>query len=76
MRVESWELVANGSFFLSLDTTPTGPENLRGAHDGGLHAVTGSTGNAAVVAASARAVLQFSYSCGVMKVKENLGEAI
>ena len=31
--------------------------------------------NDAVVAASARAVRQFSYSCGAMKVKENLGEA-
>jgi hypothetical protein len=34
LRVESCDLVANGSFFLSLDTTPTGAENLRG----GLHA--------------------------------------
>jgi hypothetical protein len=32
-RVESWELVTNGSFFLSLDTTHTGAENLLG----GLH---------------------------------------
>jgi hypothetical protein len=69
-RVESWERVANGSFFLSLDTTPTltvtltVAENLRG----GLHAVTGSTGNDAVLAASARAVRHFSYSCGVMKL--------
>ncbi len=79
-RVESWERVANGSFFLSLDTTPTltvtltVAENLRG----GLHAVTGSTGNDAVVVATARAVRHFSYSCGVMKlqVKENLGKAV
>ena len=63
---------ANGSFFLSLDTAPTGAENLRG----GLHAVTGSTGNDTVVAASARAVRQFSYSSGVIKVKQNLDEAI
>jgi hypothetical protein len=69
-RMESW--VANDSnFFLSLDTTPTGAENLQG----GLHAVT-VTGNAAVVAASALALLQSSNSCGVMKVKEKLGEAI
>ncbi len=65
-RVESWELVANGTFFLSLDTTPTGAETLRG----GLNAVTGSTGNDAVVAASARALRQFSNSCGAMKVKK------
>jgi hypothetical protein len=71
-RVEPWKLVANYFFFLSVDTTPTGAENLRG----GLHAMTGSTGNDAVVAASAWAVRQFSYSSGVMKVKENLGEAI
>jgi hypothetical protein len=68
-RVESWELVANVSFFLSLDSTPTGAENLRG----GLHAVTGSTGYDAVVAASARAVRQFSNSCGVMEVKRKIG---
>jgi hypothetical protein len=69
-RVESWELVANGSIFLSLDTA--GAENLRG----GVHAVTGSTGNDAVVAASARTLRQFSNSCGVMKAKENLGGVI
>ncbi len=63
-RVESWELVANGSFFLSLDTTPAGPcstgaENLRG----GLHAVTGSTGNDACgLSAGRAAVLEFLWS--------------
>ncbi len=68
-RVESWVLVANGSFFLSLDTTPTGAENLRW----GLHAVTGSTGNDTVVAATARALRQFSNSFGAMKVKRKFG---
>jgi hypothetical protein len=71
-RVKSWELEANGSIFLSLDTTPTGAEHSQG----GLHAVAGSTDNDAVVAASARALQQFSNSCGVLKVKENLGKAI
>jgi hypothetical protein len=42
----------------------------------GLHAVTGSTGNEALVAASARAVRKFSYFCRIMKVKENLGKAV
>ncbi len=70
--MELWELVANGSYFMSLDTTHTGAENL----PGGLHAVTGSTGNDAVVAASAWALRQFSNSCGVMKVKENLVEGL
>jgi hypothetical protein len=72
-RIVESEIMGAGSQW-SLDTTPgpTGAENLRG----GLHAVTGSTGNDAVVADSARALRQFSNSCGVMKVKENLGEAI
>ncbi len=41
VRGAGWRqwLVANGSLFLSLDTTPTGAETLRGV----LHAVTGST---------------------------------
>ncbi len=58
-------------FFLSLDTTPTGAENLRG----GLHAAP-VTGNDAVVAATALALRRFSNSCGVTEIKENLGEAI
>jgi hypothetical protein len=72
-RVESWELVAITSpWFLFLDLGHhTYWENLTG----GWHAVTGSTGNDAGVAASARAMRQFSYSFEVMKVKENLGEA-
>ena len=66
-RVESWLVVANDSlFFLSLDTTPTGAENLRG----------GLPGNAAVVAATALALRRSSNSYGVMKVKENLDKAI
>jgi hypothetical protein len=58
-------------FFWSLDTTPSGAENLRG----GLHAVTG---NDAVVAARAlsSAFWQFSYSSGVTTIKEKLCEAI
>jgi hypothetical protein len=58
-------------FFLGLDTTTTGAENLLG----GLHAAP-VTGNDAVVAASALALRQFSNSCGVTKVKEKLGDAI
>jgi hypothetical protein len=58
-------------FFLSLDTTPTGAENLRG----GLHAAP-VTDNDAVVAAPALAIGQFSNSSGVTKIKEYLGEAI
>ncbi len=70
-RVESWELIANDSFFfLSLDTTPTGAENLRG----GVHAAP-VTGNDAVVAAPSLALLQFSNSSGVTKIKENLSQA-
>ncbi len=59
-------------FFLSLDTTPTGAENLRG----GLHAAAPVTGNDSVAAAPSLALRQFSNSSGVTKIKENLGEAI
>ncbi len=52
--------------FLSLDTTPTGAENLRG----GLHVVP-VTGNDAVAAAPSLALRQFSNSSGVTKIKEN-----
>ncbi len=58
-------------FFLSLDTTPTGAENLRG----GLHAAP-LTGNDAVVAAPSLAFRILSNSSKVTKIKENLGEAI
>ncbi len=58
-------------FFLSLDTTPTGAEYLRG----GLHAAP-VTGNDAVLAAPSLALQWFSNSSGVTKTKENLGEAI
>jgi hypothetical protein len=49
-----------------LDTTPTGAENLQG----------GLPGNAAVGKVTALALQWFSNSCGVMKVKENMGESI
>ncbi len=72
-RVESWELIANDSFFFlsfKLDTTPTVAEILLG----GLHA-TPVTGNDAVVEAPSPslALLQFSNSSGVTKKTENLG---
>ncbi len=46
-----WLVANNSFFFLSLDTTPTGAENLRG----GLHAAL-VTGNDGVVATSALAL--------------------
>jgi hypothetical protein len=71
-RAESWELIAKYSFFfLSLDNTATGAENLRG----GLHAAP-VTGNDAVVAAPSLALRQFLNSSGVTKIKENLDEEI